>query len=125
MHGLVAEGRQIAQRQFYVALIATLLITSVIYICCGLSFAKSAFYGGLISIIPHMVFAYKAFKYAGAQSSKKVMESFFTGEKLKMALTAFLFALAFKYLLIVPVPFFVTYFLVMFLTLLTPVFFKL
>lgn len=63
--------------------------------------------------------------YAGARSSKLVMESFFVGEKIKLVLTVILLALAFKYLAIIPVPFFTTFCLVMATPLLTPFLFKL
>jgi ATP synthase protein I len=52
------------------------------------------------------VFAYKAFRYAGARASKEVMQSFFSGVKLKLGLTALLLALALKFLVIIPLPFF-------------------
>ena len=76
------------------------------YLNWGYSNAVSALVGGVISIIPNSVFAYKTFKYAGASSSKKVIESFYSGEKMKMVITVFLLALAFKFLVIIPIPFF-------------------
>jgi ATP synthase protein I len=94
-------------------------------LCCGKSYGISALTGGIIAILPNVFFAYKAFKYAGARSSKLVMESFFLGEKIKMVLTVILLALAFKFLAIVPVPFFTTFCLVMVMPLLTPFLFKL
>ena len=100
-------------------------MTLVTYLYLGSTQAQSALCGGFISLIPNTVFAYKAFKYAGATSSEKVMESFFLGEKLKLGLTAFLFALAFKFLPVAPVHLFVTFFIVMMISLLIPLLFKL
>lgn len=125
MNQLVKPGRKLACQQLAVSLTLTLSAAIVIYFIWGLSYALSALAGGFISIIPNVVFAYKAFKYAGASASKKVLESFYAGEKIKLVLTAFLFALAFKYLAIVSIPFFLTYFVVMVMSLLTPILFKL
>ena len=122
---LVQPGRKLVRFQFLLSLIITFVITFVTYLYWDVIHAQSAFCGGFISIIPNAVFAYKAFKYAGASSSKKVMESFFMGEKLKLGLTALLFALSFKFLPVAPVPLFGTFFVVMMMSLLTPVLFKL
>lgn len=125
IHLLLQPGKKLVRYQFFLSLITTIFISIIVFFNWGSSYAQSALCGGLISIIPNLVFAYKAFKYAGASSSKKVMESFFTGEKLKLGLTALLFALAFKFLPIAPVPLFVTFFIVMMMSLLTPILFKL
>jgi ATP synthase protein I len=79
---------------------------------------------GLVTIIPNSVFALKAFKYAGAKSSKLVVESFFSGVKLKMVLTALLFVLAFKFFVLLPIPFFSMFCLIMALPLVTPFYIK-
>jgi len=108
-----------------------MLMVVVVISCALLSFltlgrqaAISALCGGLAVIVPNCVFAYKAFSYAGAQASRKVVESFYSGVKLKLGLTAFLVALALKFLVIVPLPFFGVLSLVMVIPLLTPIFFK-
>lgn len=119
---LVKNGRKLAYIQIGIALITVIICAAVTYLFWGVDHAKSAIFGGLIAIIPNMYFAHKAFKYAGARSSKKVLESFYGGEKMKMVLTAVLFALAFKFLVIEPVPFFGIFCLIMVLPLLTPVF---
>ena len=125
MNQLVKPGRKLARQQLVVSLAITFSSAIIMYLCWGVSFAQSALAGGAISIIPNVFFAYKAFKYAGASSSKKVMESFYGGEKIKLGLTALLFALAFKFLVIMPLPFFITFFIVVIGSLLTPVLFKL
>ena len=106
-------------------IIAVLLIAIVTYFIWGFVPAKSILVGGFVAIIPNIVFAFKAFQYAGAQSSEKVMDSFYKGEKLKLVLTALLFALAFKFLVILPLPFFISFCLVVLIPLLTPFLFKL
>ncbi|WP_440877380.1 ATP synthase subunit I [Thalassotalea sp. PLHSN55] len=121
---LTKTGRKFAYYQIGFSISVVSICVLVTYFCWGLTYAVSALAGGAIGIIPNIVFAYKAFKYAGAKSSKLVVESFFSGVKLKMALAALLFALAFKFLVIVPLPFFGMFCLVMALPLLTPFFIK-
>lgn len=103
---------------------AVLTYALTTYLFWGLSNALSVIAGGAVAIIPNIVFSYKAFKYAGATASKKVMESFFSGVKLKLGLTALLFTLAFKFLVIIPLPFFTSFCLVVAVPLVTPFFIK-
>jgi len=121
---LTSAGRKLALQQNAIAILVVLFCSLLTYFCWGLLHAKSTLVAGVVAIIPNIVFALKAFKYAGAKSSKLVVESFFSGVKLKMVLTALLFALAFKFLVLLPIPFFVMFSLVMVLPLLTPFFFK-
>ncbi|RHW75895.1 ATP synthase subunit I [Colwellia sp. RSH04] len=119
-NSLTREGKIFAFKQNMLAIGIVLFFTLLICFIWGFDYAKSALIGGFVVIIPNCVFAYKAFKFAGAQSSKKVVESFFSGVKLKMGLTAFLFALAFKFLVLLPVPFLGMFCLVVALPLVTP-----
>lgn len=121
---LTKAGRKIALMQSLFTFCVVLLVTLFIFFVWGYVHAKSAFIGGMVAIVPYIVFALKAFKYAGATSSKKVVESFFSGVKIKMVLTALLFALAFKFLVLLPVPFFVMFCLVMVMPLIGPLFLK-
>ncbi len=121
MNNILTEaGRNYAFKQNMLAVFSVLFVALITYFIWGFEHAKSAVVGGFVAIIPNLVFAYKAFKYAGARSSKKVVESFFSGVKLKMVLTAFLFALAFKFLVLLPIPFFSMFCFVMALPLVTP-----
>jgi len=119
---LTKAGREFAQKQIVLMIFIVLFIALVVGFIWGYEYGKSAFIGGFVVVIPNMIFAYKAFRFAGAQSSRKVMESFYSGAKLKMLYTALLFALVFKFLVIVPVAFLSTYCVVVFLPLLLPVF---
>ena len=51
--------------------------------------------GGLIAIVPQAYFGYRVFRYAGAQSSPQVAQSFYQGEFWKFTLTAMGFSLVF------------------------------
>ena len=112
MNQLVKPGKELARRQLALTLVLTLISIAINYIYWGLSHAYSALAGGSVGIIPNFIFALYAFKYAGASASKRVMDSFFKGVKVKMVLTALLFALSFKYLTLSLIPFFTTYILV-------------
>jgi ATP synthase protein I len=119
---LTKPGRKIAAKQIVLMIVATITCAIVTYFGWGLSHATSVLTGGAVAIIPNIVFAYKAFKFAGARAAKQVMDSFFSGVKLKLGLTALLFALAFKFLVLLPVPFFTGFCLVVVMPLLTPLF---
>tara|TARA_B110000881_G_scaffold149680_1_gene132714 strand:- start:124 stop:540 length:417 start_codon:yes stop_codon:yes gene_type:complete len=119
---LAVAGRKIAIKQTAFSMVVVLICCLVTYMNMGLEGAFSSFIGGGIAIIPNMYFAYKAFKYAGASASRKVIDSFFSGVKMKMGITALLFSLAFKFLIILPLPFFGTFCIVMALPLISPFF---
>ena len=121
-HDLAKTGKRLALLQIITMTCLVIFFAFVAYFVWGGLYAKSVIIGGTVAIIPNIVFALKAFKYAGAQSSKKVMESFYQGEKLKLGLTALLLALAFRFLVFLPVPFFTGFCLVVVLPLLTPFF---
>ena len=121
---ITAAGRKFAWQQISFMVTVVLFFTLNLYFLSGWTIAKSALIGGFIAIIPNMLFAYKAFKYAGAQASRKVIDSFFSGVKLKMGLTALLLALTFKFIVFVPMPFFAMFSLVLVLPAVTPHLFK-
>ena len=118
---LTQIGLKIAFKQIFITFIVVMSITLSIYLIWDIESAKSALLGGLIGILPNIVFALKAFRYAGAREAKKVVESFFSGIKIKMGLTALLFALTFKFLVIEPLPLFGMFCLVMAMPLLQPI----
>ncbi len=115
MNKIAQKGRMIAIRQLKITLIIIVLSVLVNLGMFGFSFAQSAALGGIVALLPNMLFAYKAFQYAGASASRKVVDAFNSGVKLKLVLSAILFALCFKFIenLVLP-PFFITYFLAMF-----------
>ena len=117
---LTKPGRKFAYTQVALITVITLIVTLIIYIVYGYDSAKSAALGGMIGIVPNVLFAYKAFKFAGARASKQVVESFFSGVKLKMALMALLLGLTLKFVVLSPLPFFSMFCLVMALPIITP-----
>lgn len=117
---LTAAGKKLAWQQNIIAISIVLLCSLISYFIWGIDYTRSIFAAGIVTIVPNIVFALKAFKYAGAKSSKLVVESFFSGVKLKMVLTALLFVLAFKFLVLLPIPFFSMFCIIMVLPLLMP-----
>ncbi|KGJ97692.1 ATP synthase subunit I [Colwellia psychrerythraea] len=117
---LTKPGRKFAYTQIALITVITLVVSLITYFIWGFESAKSAALGGAIGILPNILFAYKAFKFAGARASKQVVESFFSGVKLKMALMALLLGLTIKYVVISPLAFFSMFCLVMALPIITP-----
>ena len=111
MNQLVKPGRKLAIKQIVIAIFLILLTVLVSYFVAGFEHAKSSVFGGLVAVIPQIVFAFKAFQYAGASASKKVVDAFYSGVRIKLVLTAILFALCFKFFQPEPLPFFITYFI--------------
>lgn len=57
--------------------------------------AGSALAGGLIFLVPHAYFAYKAFAHTGAREARRAVHALYTGEAVKLSMTAVLFAAVF------------------------------
>lgn len=117
---LTKPGRKFAYSQLALIIGFTLIITVFVLMINGYEAAKSVLLGGIVGIIPNTVFAYKAFKFAGARESKKVVESFFGGVKLKMVVMAISLGLVLQFIDIIPLPFFGMFILVMAMPLITP-----
>ncbi|WP_286263811.1 ATP synthase subunit I [Thalassotalea atypica] len=111
MNRLAQPGRKLTRQQLVLSVFLTLVSAVLTYFIWGLGHAYSALAGGSIGIIPNFVFALYAFRHAGARASELVMNSFFKGVKIKMVLTAILFALCFKFITLSLLPFFMTYIL--------------
>lgn len=59
------------------------------------SAAIGAASGGLIAWVPNCYFAFRAFRYRGAQAARKIVSSFFSGLAGKLLMTGALFTVAF------------------------------
>lgn len=103
---LAEKGRQLATKvlifQSMVAIFVALIFTFIFGEKAGLS----AVYGGIVCIVPSLVFARFAFKYAGASQNELVVRSFSQGSKFKLIATVLLFVGAFKWLDALPMPLF-------------------
>ncbi|WP_371375464.1 ATP synthase subunit I [Thalassotalea aquiviva] len=113
MNRLTEKGKKYALLQIIIQLLITIISAGIFYVYMGEAVILSVLAGGLIAVVSNIVFALKAFQYAGARRAKQVVDSFYQGVKLKMLLTAVLFALSFKFLSITPLAFFATFSLTM------------
>lgn len=93
-----------------------LILTALIFLGClivlGNQAALSALLGGLVCTLPNAYFARKMFEYAGARAAKQIVNNFYKGEGLKIALSIILFTVALKFFNIIPLVFFIVYLVV-------------
>lgn len=57
----------------------------------------SGILGGMLALVPSLLFARYAFRYMGASQAADVAKSFYLGEGIKLVVTILGFALVFKY----------------------------
>lgn len=100
------------RRLFLLQVIVVLAIAIVVYLSRGIVPVKSVVLAGLVNIVPNVLFARKLFQFNGARSAKKIINSLYYGEALKIIMSATLFATVFAYCKIEPVIFFITYIVV-------------
>ena len=106
---LAQKGRQLALKVlFYQSVIAIILAIFFTFYLDKYS-GLSALYGGFTCVLPAMVFAFLAFRYAGASQNKLVVRSFNKGNKLKFIFTLVLFVMAYKWPNIQPLPLLISY----------------
>ena len=95
-----------AARSPHFAVVKRLLLTQcvvaiifpLVLLPFGIIAAWSAAAGGIASLIPNAYFVHRAFRFSGARSAQKILRSFYSGEAIKLVLTALIFALTFIYL---------------------------
>ncbi|MFU8798290.1 MAG: ATP synthase subunit I [Gammaproteobacteria bacterium] len=86
--------------------------------------AYATFLGGMVCVIPQLVFAYSAFRFSGATRAKKIMNQFYRAEAFKWLLTFGLFAVIIPVLKPAALPFFLMYIAALMVFWLTPLIFK-
>lgn len=84
-------------RLIILQVLITVLICGLCYGMGGLLAAKSALLGGLVVILPNAYFAWRALRYNQTRSAAAVLGSMYAGELGKIALSAVMFALVFKF----------------------------
>lgn len=110
---LAKSGQQLARKVHLFQSLVALLMASLFTLTIGPYAGFSALCGGLICLIPSLIFAYFAFKDTGARKIKQVVRNFNQGAKFKLLLTIILFVAAYKGLAVDPLPTLVTYFVVL------------
>ncbi|CDZ76180.1 F0F1 ATP synthase subunit I [Legionella massiliensis] len=94
-------------------LITSVFISLVFFLFFGKNEGISAMLGGLVALVPSILFAKKMFRYQGARAARQIVKSFYIGEALKISSTAILFTLVFVMYKIAPLAFFFTYIVVL------------
>lgn len=69
--------------------------------------------GCLSFIVPHSIFAYWVFRFAGATKNELVAQSFSQGMKIKLLLTSIIFVIAFSQFNVHPLPLLGAYAIIM------------
>mgnify|MGYP000067510604 FL=1 len=100
---LADNGKRLAKKGIFAQCISSLVLVVIVLILKP-EYTVATVFGALSYIIPHSFFAYWSFRYAGATKSKLVVQSFSQGLKIKLALTAIFFAIAFSQLDAPPFP---------------------
>lgn len=75
--------------------LAGAVLAGVIGSLWGLSASVGAAVGGFIAWVPNCYFAFRAFRYRGAQAARMIVSSFYSGLAGKILLTGALFAVVF------------------------------
>lgn len=68
------------------------LLVAVVGLMFSMTAAKSALLGGLTCALPNAYFIWRAFRYTGARSAQKMVQSIYQGQAWKFILTAAMFA---------------------------------
>ena len=99
---LAGTGKRLARNALQIQGITLALLVIVTGLGISVEVAKSVAIGATISILPNLVFARFAFRYAGASKNELVVRSFSQGAKLRLLIAVILFVVAFKTLHAIP-----------------------
>jgi len=101
---LAKPGRIVATKMLVTQSAAVIICTLLAWIFFSKSFALSALFGGLAALLPNIMFAVLAFRYAGASQIERVYQSMKTGSKIKLIFTVVIFLLIFRWSNVQAVP---------------------
>jgi len=102
-------GLRNVRRLLLIQLGITVFVAVITFMLAGYTAACSAILGGLVSTLPNAFFARKLFQYHGAQAARQIVNGFYKGEAMKIALSVAMFALVFRFFVIIPLVFFAVY----------------
>lgn len=106
---LTKRGRQLAGKVIFFQVIIAIIASTIFAVFLDKNSGISAVYGALACLLPAIVFAHLAFKYAGASRNQLVIRSFNKGSKLKFFLTILLFVMAYQWEDVQAMPLLVSY----------------
>jgi len=89
---LNAPARHAARRLILLQALLAVACAIGAFALAGATAAGSALLGGALCVIPNGIFAFLAFRYAGARAARQIARAFYLGEALKLILTGVLFA---------------------------------
>ncbi len=106
---MVKGAKKATQGILGIQLVVTLVAVLAALLASGAKAAGSAAVGGGISLVVTSYFAWQVFRAAPGASAQRVARALFIGEAVKLVLTAALFAAAFIWLDVSPLPLLLTY----------------
>jgi ATP synthase protein I len=106
---LTKQGRQLAAKVIFFQSIVAIILSVIFAVILGKNSGISALYGAAACLLPGIVFAHLAFKYAGASRNQLVVRSFNKGSKLKFFLTIIIFVMAYQWGNVQAMPLIVSY----------------
>lgn len=93
---LARPGRHLALQGLSIQAILLLAVTLSVAFFQGLNSALLIMTGGCVGIITNLVFAFFAFRFAGASKNTQVVQSFKKGNKVKLLITVILLFIVFQ-----------------------------
>lgn len=93
---LVADGKKLAKVGLIVQVIVAAFLIGVTAVLATSTDVVSVALGTATSIIPNGIFAFFAFRFAGAQQTQAVAKSMVQGARFKLIVVAIMFGIAFK-----------------------------
>ena len=120
---LARPGRELAKRLLMIQFGAVTLMAAGMAVAVNAEWGLSALIGGGIFVVANAVFALFAFMYGGARAAKRIANSFYAGEALKILITVALFSFAYMYIQVELVPLKLTYLLALGINIFAPVLF--
>lgn len=91
----------LSQRSLAYTVVGTQIIVAtivpILFLFIGKDAAISALIGGWIATLSNAYFGLQAFRYSGARSAQKIVQSFYRGEAGKFIITIVSIAVAFKF----------------------------
>ena len=106
---MTQEGLNLARKTLFFQSLIVVVIALLFTVYLGKYSGLSALYGGMICLVSGAVFAFLAFRYAGANQIKLVVRSFNKGSKLKFIFTIVMFVVVYKWQNLQPLPLIISY----------------
>ncbi|MDT0594850.1 ATP synthase subunit I [Glaciecola petra] len=107
-----SSGKKLALKGILFQLLVAVILLSFVALV-QVEYVIASLLGCLSFIVPHSIFAYWVFRFAGASKNELVAQSFSQGMKIKLLLTSMFFVIAFFQLNVHPLPLLGAYAIIM------------